>query len=123
MSSTTIQEKFYKTAFMTFCSTGEDRAKGLESTAELLEGEISGKKYLGGEELGFLDIAAGWTAHRFQFLEEVLAMDSTIYPAFTSWIEKFLDVPVIRENLSTSGRIAPRLLEVQIVDVILVSMN
>lgn len=58
--------QFYQGAIAAFFSTGENRAKGIKSVAEalqVLEGEIQGKKFFGGETIGFLDIAVGWIAY------------------------------------------------------------
>ncbi|KAM7478240.1 hypothetical protein LguiA_026453 [Lonicera macranthoides] len=100
-----VDEKFYQGATAAFFSTGENRAKGIESVAEalqVLEGEIQGKKFFGGETIGFLDIAVGWIAYWFQFVEEVgdfKVMNSTKYPSFDSWTKQFLQVSIIKENL------------------------
>lgn len=97
--------QFYQGAIAAFFSTGENRAKGIESVAEalqVLEGEIQGKKFFGGETIGFLDIAVGWIAYWFQFVEEVgdfNVMNSTKYPSFDSWTKQFLQASIVEENL------------------------
>ncbi|XP_059650244.1 glutathione S-transferase U7-like, partial [Cornus florida] len=104
-----VDEKFNQASKKAFFSSGEDQTKGVESMEEalrFLEGEIARKKFFGGKDsTGFLDIVVGWIAHWFQFVEEVgrfKVMDKVKFPAFDAWIENFLDVPVIKENLPSS---------------------
>ncbi|KAJ8529528.1 hypothetical protein K7X08_036363 [Anisodus acutangulus] len=100
-----IDGKFYEAATKSFFSSGETKAEGVESVAEglqLLEGQIIGKKFFGGETIGYLDIVVGWIAYWFQYIEEVgefKAMDSRKYPHLHAWINNFIQVPVIQESL------------------------
>ncbi|KAL7197734.1 hypothetical protein ACSBR2_020289 [Camellia fascicularis] len=103
-----VDEQLFQAANKALYSVGEDRAKALESMAKALqhlEGQIegeNGKKFFGGEVIGFLDIVIGWVAYWFKFAEEAADLniiDSTKYPSFASWIIKFLQVPVIKDNL------------------------
>ncbi|MCD7456668.1 hypothetical protein HAX54_032724 [Datura stramonium] len=100
-----IDGKFYEAAKKAFFSSGETKAEGVESVAEglhLLEGQIIGKKFFGGETLGYLDIVAGWISYWFQYVEEVgefKAMDSRKYPCLHAWINNFIQVPVVQESL------------------------
>ncbi|OIT19836.1 PREDICTED: glutathione S-transferase U7-like [Nicotiana attenuata] len=100
-----IDGKFYEAAKKAFFSSGETKAEGVESVAEglqLLEGQITGKKFFGGEKIGYVDIVVGWIAYWFQYVEEVgefKAMDSKKYPYLNAWINNFIQVPVIQQSL------------------------
>ncbi|XP_052192142.1 probable glutathione S-transferase [Diospyros lotus] len=101
-----VDQKFLEASLMAFhSSSGEEKAKGVESAGEvleLLEAEIKGKKFFGGEKVGFLDLVVGWIAYWHPFVEEVggfKAVDSTKYPSFVSWIHNFLQLPLIRDSL------------------------
>lgn len=66
-----------------------------------LEEHIKGKKYFGGDNIGFTDIAFGWLANIVSILEEVAEakiLDSEMFPSLMAWIEDFSEVPVIKEN-------------------------
>ncbi|KAK8621272.1 hypothetical protein V6N13_067711 [Hibiscus sabdariffa] len=88
------------------CYEGEDQAKAIESTMEaleLLEQELGGKKYFGGDkEIGYVDMVAGWIAYWLQFVEEVggfKAMDAAKYPCLDAWIQNFVQIPSVAQNL------------------------
>ncbi|XP_059668293.1 probable glutathione S-transferase [Cornus florida] len=106
-----VDEKLYGASHKAFYSIGEDQAKALDSIAEglqFLDGEINGKKFFGGEEIGFLDIVASVFAYWFKFAEEAAGIelvDSTKYPSFASWIDNFVQVPVIKDNLPPPGEL------------------
>ncbi|KAI5348068.1 hypothetical protein L3X38_000955 [Prunus dulcis] len=87
------------------CSTGEQQEKALKSTIEALEhieGDLTGKKILGGESIGYLDIAMGWISYWLPIWEEVgsrQVLEPSKFPATISWINKILSHPVIKDNL------------------------
>lgn len=88
-----------------FYFTGEKQAKALEAMKEalgILESEISGKKFFGGDEIGYVDIVVGWSSYWLQFVEiaaNYTAMDSTKYPQMDRWMKIFLEVPLIKDNI------------------------
>ncbi|CDP15482.1 unnamed protein product [Coffea canephora] len=100
-------EKLAESAGQVLRTTGEEQAKALErmtEAMEILEREISGKKFFGGDKIGYLDIVIGWSAYWLQFLEEVgcfKAMDSTKYPCLHLWMKNFIEFPLIKKNLPT----------------------
>ncbi|XP_055814926.1 glutathione S-transferase U7-like [Solanum dulcamara] len=102
-----IDGKFYEAAKKAFFSSGKTKAEAVESVAEglhLLEGQIIGKKFFGGEKIGYLDIIAGWIAYWFQYVEEIgefKAMDTRKYPYLHAWINNFIQVPIVQESLPT----------------------
>ncbi|XP_008781341.1 glutathione transferase GST 23-like [Phoenix dactylifera] len=80
----------------------ENAIKYLEETVRVLDEELKGKKFFGGENLGFSDLVLGWMAFWLPVAEEVAffeVLDSKKFPWFASWTDNFLEVPVIKENL------------------------
>ncbi|KAK3009137.1 hypothetical protein RJ639_013914, partial [Escallonia herrerae] len=68
---------------------------------KLLEEQLKGKKFFGGETIGYLDIAVGWMANLVSILEEVVGLkviDEEKNPLLSTWMQDFSDVPVIKEN-------------------------
>ncbi|KAA8548813.1 hypothetical protein F0562_000497 [Nyssa sinensis] len=86
-------------------SQGDEKERALELCIEALEkieGELKGKKFFGGETIGYLDLAMGWISYMLPVWEEVGCMtilDPKKFPSITAWKEKFLSHPVIKENL------------------------
>jgi glutathione S-transferase len=82
---------------------GEEKIKAIESAQEslaFLEKQIEGKMYFGGEEIGFLDLAAGWIPHWLNALEEAGGMkllDAEKFPSLHEWAQNFIQIPLIRE--------------------------
>ncbi|XP_041024937.1 glutathione transferase GST 23-like [Juglans microcarpa x Juglans regia] len=101
------EEKLLEASFTAMVSHGENKEKALKSAievAEKIEEEMKGneKKFLGGESIGYLDLAMGWIAHWLPIWEEVGSMqivDPSQFPATTAWSKRFLDHPVIKQNL------------------------
>jgi glutathione S-transferase len=91
-------------AFEAAClAEGEEKMKAIESAQEslaFLEKQIEGKKYFGGEEIGFLDLAAGWIPHWLNVMEEAGGMkllDAEKFPSLHEWAQNFIQIPLIRE--------------------------
>ncbi|PSS10060.1 Glutathione transferase [Actinidia chinensis var. chinensis] len=83
---------------------GKEQEEGIPvviETLKLIEEQLKGKKFFGGETIGFLDIALGWTANLMCVFEEVTGikfLDAETFPLLSAWIENFSDVPVIKQN-------------------------
>ncbi|KGN63854.1 probable glutathione S-transferase [Cucumis sativus] len=84
---------------------GEEKEKAVEAAIQnlaLLDKEIQGKKFFGGEQIGYLDLAAGWICHWLNVLDEVGEMnvfDRERVPSLHEWAQNFIHVPVIKESL------------------------
>lgn len=84
---------------------GEEKEKAVEAAVQhlaLLDKEIQGKKFFGGEKIGYLDLAAGWICHWLSVLDEVGEMnvfDRERFPSLHEWAQNFIHVPVIKESL------------------------
>ncbi|KAG5155151.1 hypothetical protein JHK82_013120 [Glycine max] len=86
-------------------SSGDEQQNAVKvarEAIEKIEEEIKGKKYFGGENIGYLDIALGWISYWLPIWEEVGSIqiiDPLKFPAITAWITNFLSHPVIKDNL------------------------
>ncbi|ONK62818.1 uncharacterized protein A4U43_C07F8450 [Asparagus officinalis] len=93
-----------------FFTEGEEQAKAIETLEEVIgrvDAELKGKKFFGGEKIGYLDLALGWLAFWLGVAEEVACfkvVDSQKFPNFVSWIDNFLQMSVIKENLPPHGK-------------------
>ncbi|KAJ0098772.1 hypothetical protein Patl1_21131 [Pistacia atlantica] len=66
-----------------FSSSGEEQAKACDVMSEalkLLDEEINGKKFFGGEEIGYLDLMLGWIAYWLQVSEENPIIKNNVPP-------------------------------------------
>lgn len=85
-------------------SEGKEQEEGIVKAKEslkYLEEELKGKKFFGGEKIGFADIALGWLAHHENVFEEVSGMTLIAedeFPLLSEWQKTFADAPVIKEN-------------------------
>ncbi|XP_031264149.1 glutathione transferase GST 23-like [Pistacia vera] len=98
-------EKCLMGAFGACWKEGEEKDKAVESAIEpfaLLEKQIEGKKYFGGEEIGYLDLALGWIPHWLPVMEQVGEMklvDGEKLPLLNEWCHNFIQIPLIKESL------------------------
>lgn len=70
--------QFYESIKRAFFTKGEEQKAAVESAVEAskpLELELKGRKFFGGEEIGFVDLVAGWIAHWLGVVEEVLCIE------------------------------------------------
>ncbi|KAL6981242.1 glutathione transferase [Sarracenia purpurea var. burkii] len=66
-----------------------------------IEEELKGKEFFGGERIGVVDIALGWTANLLGVFEEVAGVkfvDAVTFPRLSAWAQRFSNVPVIKRN-------------------------
>ncbi|GER48722.1 glutathione s-transferase [Striga asiatica] len=67
---------------------------------KFLENQLKGKKFFGGQTIGYLDIALGWMANLISILEEIADLklvDPEIFPLLSAWMIDFADYPLIKE--------------------------
>jgi len=90
---------------LAFFNEGDEKAEAIRTLEDVIgrvDAELEGKKFFGGENIGYLDLAIGWLAFWLGVAEEVACfevLDSQKFPNIAAWIENFLQVPVIKENL------------------------
>lgn len=92
-------------AFGACWTEGEEKEKAIISAKEsfaFLEKQIQGKKYFGGEQMGYLDLAMGWIPHWLNVMEEVggmILIDAENFPSLHEWTRNFIEIPLIKECL------------------------
>ncbi|XP_004299557.1 PREDICTED: probable glutathione S-transferase [Fragaria vesca subsp. vesca] len=82
---------------------GEGKEKAIEAALESLahlEKQIEGKKFFGGEQIGYLDLVLGWIPHWLNTVEEVGGMkllEAERFPCLLEWGQNFIHTPFIKE--------------------------
>ncbi|XP_061364900.1 probable glutathione S-transferase [Gastrolobium bilobum] len=100
-----VEQKLAKAAWVAMCTSGDEREKSLKEAGESMEKieeEIKGKKFFGGDNIGYLDIAIGSIFFLLPVFEEVGSVriiDPLKYSATTTWMTNFLSHPVIKDSL------------------------
>ncbi|KAF7807062.1 glutathione transferase GST 23-like [Senna tora] len=95
------------------CSNGDEKENGVKSIKEALEKieeEIKGKKFFGGQKIGYLDLALGWMSYWLPIFEEVGCMnimDPSKFSAINSWINNFLNHPLIKGTFPPRDKMIP----------------
>ncbi|KAL1328787.1 hypothetical protein HN51_038566 [Arachis hypogaea] len=104
--ATSAQQKLGKEGSWTaLVKSGEEKEKALNTASEVLdklEEEIKGKKFFGGDNIGYLDIALGWISYIIPIWEEVGSIqiiDRLKLPAINEWMTNFLNHPVVKDSL------------------------
>lgn len=92
-------------------SKGEEKQKAMKEAVESLEKieeVLRGKNFMGGNSIGYLDLAIGWISYWLPVWEEadgsMRILDSQKFPAIAEWSAKFLKHPVVKENLPPRDR-------------------
>ena len=90
---------------------GETQARFARETKEslaVLDAQLEGRRFFGGEALGFVDLAACTLAHWLDVLEEVagvrLAGDGE-YPALRRWAKEYTTDEAIKQCLPDRDRL------------------
>ncbi|KAL8504739.1 hypothetical protein ACS0TY_016062 [Phlomoides rotata] len=99
-----IDDKF-RTLWRACWRKGEDREKWIVETTEVLkvlENELKGKKFFGGDNIGFVDITAnsiaGWFLGLHEFVGlQIVAQES--FPNLIKWAEVYSNNTFIKENM------------------------
>ena len=68
---------------------------------KFLEEEMKGKKFFGGERIGYVDLTLGWLANLVSIFEEIVGLkivDEEKFPLLYSWMQDFAEAPIIRDN-------------------------
>ncbi|KAK7318844.1 hypothetical protein RJT34_03551 [Clitoria ternatea] len=99
------EQKLMESAWVATCTredVQENAMKAAREIMEKIEEEIKGKKYFGGENIGYLDIVLGWISYWIPVWEEVglrQIIDPLKYPAISAWMINFVSNPLIKDTL------------------------
>lgn len=91
--------------FQSVLRKGKEREEAqLESrkNLEYVEEQLRGKRFFGGETIGFLDLVLGWMANLISILEETSGeeiINEEKCPLLSKWIKNFSEVPIIKESM------------------------
>ncbi|XP_050237195.1 glutathione S-transferase U7-like [Mercurialis annua] len=100
-----VDEKMLQTAIKASKAEGEEKEKLSEDVNQdlkLLENELKGNKFFGGENIGYLDIVTFSIVYWFKvaneaFQKEFISEDK--FPALYKWIENMSPIDVVKESL------------------------
>ncbi|XVF42860.1 hypothetical protein PTKIN_Ptkin01aG0399700 [Pterospermum kingtungense] len=83
--------------------------KKVSDVMEMVEGMLKGKKFFGGEKIGFLDIIFGWIAIWFSAVDDVAGVVDEVagvqllnpdkHPLLQNWENKFREFLVVKDSL------------------------
>ncbi|KAK4488673.1 hypothetical protein RD792_004450 [Penstemon davidsonii] len=97
------EEKVLVSIWSAFTSQGKEQEEALATTAnnlKFIEEQLKGKKFFGGEIIGYLDLAFGWMANLVSIFEEISNLklvDAELLPLLSTWMDNFSNDPVIKE--------------------------
>lgn len=83
----------------------EEREKKIEELSDalqFLETELKDKKFFGGEEFGFVDIAAVFIAFHIPLFQEIAGLQlftAEKFPKLYKWSKEFLNHQVVKESM------------------------
>ncbi|KAK3130293.1 hypothetical protein QOZ80_6BG0491440 [Eleusine coracana subsp. coracana] len=105
------EDKCNAALYPIFVTTGEAQRKVVHEAQQCLktlETALKGKKFFGGDNVGYLDIIVGWFAHWLPLIEEVsgasVVTDEEL-PLMKAWFDRFLAVDVIKAALPDRDRL------------------
>jgi glutathione S-transferase len=99
-----------------FASTGEEQEAAVRQVhenlalleAELREGAFKGRRFFGGDEVGFLDVVLGCGSYWLAVFEEVTGVqlvDAGAFPLFHAWLRDFEAQDEVRETIPSIDRL------------------
>jgi glutathione S-transferase len=106
-----IDEKCNVALIKTIWSLGEqhekDRAEA-EDLLKVLEAQLHGKKFFGGDGVGMVDIVGNYVAFWYRAIDEALKLDiftEEKFPRLWQWAEDYVACAGIKENLPTKEKL------------------
>ncbi|CAI9760006.1 unnamed protein product [Fraxinus pennsylvanica] len=97
-------EKCIAPMVSSFFKIGEEQEKCVKEACEhlrTLESALEeGKRFFGGETIGFVDIAAAWMGCWARIIEEILSVkliDEEKMPRLIAWFSNVVEVPALKE--------------------------
>ncbi|KAK4258392.1 hypothetical protein QN277_007847 [Acacia crassicarpa] len=102
--SSFADEKVAHAAVNAMMFSGDEKKNNAENAKEAMEKIeelIKGKKFFGGENIGYLDLVLGWISYFLPVMEEAgnfHIIDPLKFPAISSWKKNFLDHPIIKDT-------------------------
>nr|GMD47502.1 glutathione transferase GST 23-like [Ipomoea batatas]GMD62202.1 glutathione transferase GST 23-like [Ipomoea batatas] len=97
-------EKLMPSIRSCYYSKGKEQEEGVVQALDnlkLIEEQLNGKKFFGGDNIGFLDIVLGWVAHLPSVFEEITGLkviDAEKFPVLSEWMHNFYNHPAIVDH-------------------------
>ncbi|XP_021911349.1 probable glutathione S-transferase [Carica papaya] len=107
-------DKVLARMWSSFTSQGPEQEEALAAATENLKflvEELQGKKFFGGDKIGFVDLALGWLTNMLGAMEEVNGIkivDEQRFPRLSGWLQDFSGVPIIKENFPPHDKLVTR---------------
>ncbi|KDP39591.1 hypothetical protein JCGZ_02611 [Jatropha curcas] len=107
-------EKVMKSLWAISITKGKEQEEASAKATEnlkYLEEALTGKRFFGGEKIGFLDIALGWLANVVPVVEEIVGfkvIDKQGFPLLSTWMQEFKSTPEIKESLPPHDKLVTR---------------
>ncbi|KAG1366572.1 putative Glutathione transferase GST 23 [Cocos nucifera] len=97
--------------FAVYSTTGEQQQKALKEAQEgfkTLEEALTGKKFFGGETIGFVDIATGWLPRWVRVIEEIVGVsivNENNLPLINAWFDDFMELELVKGSLPSKDKL------------------
>lgn len=94
-----------------YSTVGEQQQKALEEAREsyrTLEEALKGKKFFGGETIGFVDLVAGWLSCWVRVAEEVIGVNivnENDLPLINAWFDNFMELELVKGSLPPKDKL------------------
>ncbi|CAK9149014.1 unnamed protein product [Ilex paraguariensis] len=104
-------EKCVPAILGTFTKVGEEKRKAANEAREnlkTLESGLEGKRFFGGETIGFVDIAAAWLGCWTRIAGEIVdvkLIDEETMPELCAWLENVLEAPIIKDCMPPQDKL------------------
>ncbi|XP_075523997.1 putative glutathione S-transferase [Primulina tabacum] len=103
-------------AFSTACLvSGEEQVKAKEEAEEslkVLDNELKGKKFFGGDGIGFVDIVGNVIAYWYVIIQELVGIELITkekFPNLCAWIDEYVNSSFVKEHLPDREKLADSL--------------
>ncbi|PIN06114.1 Glutathione S-transferase [Handroanthus impetiginosus] len=106
-----LDEKCIPAMWKACWSTGDEREKAREEVIEILgilDNEIKGKKFFGGDNIGLVDIAGNLIGYWFGIITELAGLEIVTedkLPNFRKWINEYNNCSFVKENLPPKDKL------------------
>jgi glutathione S-transferase len=110
-----IDDKCMPSIWKIRSSQGDEQKKAVEEALEnlkTLENELKGNKFFGGDEIGFVDIAANFLGLWLGIVQEMMGVDLLTkekLPKLSEWVDNYLNNDIIKKSLPPRDELAVRL--------------
>uniref|UniRef100_A0A7N0T0I6 glutathione transferase n=1 Tax=Kalanchoe fedtschenkoi TaxID=63787 RepID=A0A7N0T0I6_KALFE len=107
-------DQVFPSVWNAFVKEGTEQEAALaqsRSHLKFLEEHLKGRRFFGGDKIGFTDLALGWMANIISIFEEISQvemLDPETFPSLAAWIQNFKEVPLIGESWPPRDRMVAK---------------